>query len=366
MSRSVVHLLIQDVARGAQEYAAEVCSRLSDDDWHHEVLTIFDGEARGSRFRSLGIPADNQPHRGVQIRAVRRLRGFLRDNNTAMVVAHGSGPLLYAALAAPRSTRVVYYRIGVSGPGLADCTFLEGPGRWARRRVYRLMVRRCSLVLGVSQETLEDSQRVFGVEPDRLQLVPNGRDPSPFVARTWSQSEDGPVRLLWVSHMTAHKRPEWFLSVVSQLRQRGLLVEATMVGDGPLLAEFSATEPIEGVQLLGRRDDVPDLMDSSDVFCFTSEGENEGMPGVLIGAGMAGLPSVSTRVPGASTIVEHGVTGLLAGCDDFDGFVAATANLVGDAQLRQDLGKAAARRCSEQFTLDASAALFQKALSELA
>lgn len=194
MKRSVVHLLIRDVARGAQEYASEVCSRLTDDDWHHEVLTIFDEAASESRFRSLGIPATAQPRRGVEIRTVRQLRKYLLDNRPAIVVAHGSDPLLYAVLAAPRSVAVLYYRIGVSGPGLADGTFVESPGRWVRRRVYRLMVRRCPLVLGVSEETLEDSHRVFGVDTDRLRLVPNGRDPAPFAARTRSHTEDKPLR----------------------------------------------------------------------------------------------------------------------------------------------------------------------------
>ena len=166
--------------------------------------------------------------------------------------------------------------------------------------------------------------------------------------------------------MTSHKRPEWFVSLIAQLRQRGLSVEGVMVGDGPLLDELLAAELIADLQLLGRRDDVPELMASSDIFCFTSEGENEGMPGVLIEAGMAGLPTVSTRVAGASTVIDHGVTGLLAGCDDLEGVIEAAASLVVDAGRRRQLGDAAARRCHELFTLDASAASLQGALHELA
>ena len=139
-----------------------------------------------------------------------------------------------------------------------------------------------------------------------------------------------------------------------------------MVGDGPMLAEFSTAAPIEGIRLLGRRDDVPQLMASSDIFCFTSEGENEGLPGVLIEAGMASLPTVATRVAGASTVIEPEVTGLLTGCHDFEGFVETAAGLVTDAPRRRQLGDAAAGRCHDLFTLDASAASLQGALSELA
>ena len=320
-------------------------------------LTVFDAGEETSRFRSLGLTADSRPASGIQWRALRPLRKYLADNRVTMIVAHGSEPLLYALLAAPRSIPVVYYRIGVSGDNLSNPV---------KRRLYQLLIRRCPLVMGVSQESLDDSQRIFGVDPDRLRLVPNGRDPAPFEGLSNSSRQNDPVRLLWVSHMTPHKRPEWFVSLVAQLRQRGLPVEGTMVGDGPMLDELLAAELIADLQLLGRRDDVPELMASSDIFCFTSEGENEGMPGVLIEAGMAGLPTVSTRVAGASTVIDHGVTGLLAGCDDLEGVIEAAASLVVDAGRRRQLGDAAARRCHELFTLDASAASLQGALHELA
>ena len=355
MSRSVVHLLPRDIARGAQAYAAEVCDRLNSEEWSHEVLTIF-GVNGSSRFRSLGLSDDSQSGRGIRLRALLPIRKFLVDNQTTKVVAHGSEPMLYATITTPRSIPVVYYRIGVSEPGLTSR---------GKLRIYQHMARRCPLVLGVSQETLDDSREILGVDPDRLRLVPNGRDPSPFLGLAKRDRGNDPVRLLWVSHMTAHKRPDWFVSIVSRLRQRGLPVEGVMVGDGPMLAPLLAAPPIDGIRILGQRDDVPDLMAASDIFCFTSQGENEGMPGVLIEAGMAGLATVSTRVAGASTVIKQGVTGFLVSPDDISEAVEAIANIVTDSHLRDQLGEAAARRCHEQFTLDASALLFQRALCEL-
>ena len=60
-----------------------------------------------------------------------------------------------------------------------------------------------------------------------------------------------------------------------------------------------------GVELLGPRSDVPELLRSADVFVFTSLPTGEGMPGVLIEAGLSGLPAVSTPVPGAATVVAR-------------------------------------------------------------
>ena len=49
---------------------------------------------------------------------------------------------------------------------------------------------------------------------------------------------------------------------------------------------------------------------------FTSLPPGEGMPGVLIEAGLSGLATVSTRVPGARDVIEDGVTGFLVDIDD--------------------------------------------------
>ena len=46
-----------------------------------------------------------------------------------------------------------------------------------------------------------------------------------------------------------------------------------------------------GAEFLGARSDVPQLLRQSDVLVFTSRPDGEGMPGVLIEAGLSGLPT---------------------------------------------------------------------------
>ena len=103
--------------------------------------------------------------------------------------------------------------------------------------------------------------------------------------------------------------------------------------------------------MLGWTPDVVDHMQGADIFVFPSAPDGEGMPGVLIEAGLCGLPAVSTRVAGASTVIEDGRTGLLVGVDDLDALVRAAAQLVGDPQRRLAMGVAARERCEEHFTL---------------
>src|SRR5207249_2098882 len=98
-----------------------------------------------------------------------------------------------------------------------------------------------------------------------------------------------------------------------------------------------------------------ELLAGIDVMLFPSVPEGEGMPGVLIEAGLAGVPVVATDVPGASTVIDDGVTGVVVGVDDFTGMVEAAADLVRDPSRRREMGTAARERCAARFSMDASA-----------
>jgi glycosyltransferase involved in cell wall biosynthesis len=59
----------------------------------------------------------------------------------------------------------------------------------------------------------------------------------------------------------------------------------------------------------GPRRDVPVVLRLADVFAFPTE-YREGVPRVLLEAALAGLPIVTTDLPGCRDVVRNGVTGL--------------------------------------------------------
>ena len=119
-----------------------------------------------------------------------------------------------------------------------------------------------------------------------------------------------------------------------------------------------------GVELLGSRSDVPELLRRSDVLVFTSRPTGEGMPGVLIEAGLSGLPAVSTPVPGADTVLADGYTGIIV--DDSVGtMVEAVEQLLDDPVRRAAMGAAARRRCESEFSLDLMAERWRAALQPM-
>jgi glycosyltransferase involved in cell wall biosynthesis len=120
------------------------------------------------------------------------------------------------------------------------------------------------------------------------------------------------------------------------------------------------------MRLLGSRDDVPDLMAASDLLLFASRRDGmEGMPGVLIEAGMVGLPAAAFDVAGVSEVIEDGVTGLLVKPGDQEGLAASAVRLLDEHATRERLAAAARERCRAVFGIDGIASQYLSIYREL-
>jgi glycosyltransferase involved in cell wall biosynthesis len=136
------------------------------------------------------------------------------------------------------------------------------------------------------------------------------------------------------------------------------------VGAGPLAGALAPRAAEHGVEFMGLRSDVPELLRNADVFVFTSLPTGEGMPGVLIEAGLSGIPAVSTPVPGATTVVGDGRTGMIVD-DSAAAIAAAVGELLDAPDSRRAMGIAARTRCESEFSLDLMAERWRDALQPM-
>jgi glycosyltransferase involved in cell wall biosynthesis len=353
----VLHLLPADLHRGAQAYARGLREALDGQAQQHRTLTLFrSGEGALKADTSLDSPVGLLRRAGFDPRAAWRLFVYLRRHRPDLIIAHGGEALLYASVVRPRAARLIYKRTGVVSTSLR---------RWPKRFLWRQLMSRADLVVGTTPDLLTESNEVMGVADDRLRLIPNGRDPGKFGLGSLDRDPDAVPHLIWVGALTAGKRPALFLDVVAVLRRRGRVFEGVVVGDGDLVHELRSQANEIGVEVLGPRDDVPRLLAGADIFCFTSRGDGEGSPGVLIEAGFAGLPSVATDGPGVQHIIDNGRTGLVVGADDVESFADAVDELLLNPQRRIRMGLDARARSLELFTLQASALRWRAVIAEV-
>jgi glycosyltransferase involved in cell wall biosynthesis len=357
----VLHVIPTPAARGAQREARALADHLDAPGLRrHRVLSLVsaaattDGEVPVDY--TLGNGGGSATTVGFDPRLVVRLREELGRLGPVLVVAHGGEPLKYLVPALfRRRCPLAYYAIGT----------LASPGHHRiRRLMWRFLAHRPDLVAAEGTEVLDECRTVLGVSAGRLVLVPNGRDPDEFHPADDAESRSTPV-ITFVGALTEQKRPVRFVELVAALRRQGLEFEALAVGDGPLGPSMGPAAKAAGVELLGARSDVAEVLKGTDILVFPSLPRGEGMPGVLIEAGLSAVPVVATDVPGVDAIVDDGVTGCIVDVEDFDAMVAAVVSLLADPARRRAMGRAARQRCSERFNLEVVASGWRAALAPL-
>jgi glycosyltransferase involved in cell wall biosynthesis len=228
---------------------------------------------------------------------------------------------------------------------------------------WRRIMAQAELVVAVGDEVLDECTARFRIRPQKALVIPNGRDPLRFRPRS-GPPKSADATLIFVGALTAQKQPDRFVEVVRHLRAQGRSLRAVMVGDGPLLGSLVPLAVAHGVELLGARSDVAELLRGSDVFVFTSLPTGEGMPGVLIEAGLSGLPVVSTPVPGAATVLCEGRTGVIVD-DSVTAIATAVGELLDGPDRRAAMGMSARTWCESEFNLDLMAQRWRTALYPL-
>jgi glycosyltransferase involved in cell wall biosynthesis len=271
-----------------------------------------------------------------------------------LVVAHGGEAAKYSVFAVKRATPLVYLNIGSMHPGL---------GRRRGSFLHHYYTRRADVVVAVSRFLADEATGRSGIPAGKVVVIPNGRDASVF-GPSASREPGEQVRLIWIGQLDETKRPELMIELVRVLRSEGFEIEARIVGDGPRRADLAGSSRAAGVAMMGRRDDVPLLLRDSDILVFTGR-PPEGMPGVLIEAGLCGVAAVSTRVPGSDEVIQDRVTGLLVDIDDVSGLIDSVRNLALDAEARERMGRNARLRCLEHFSFEATSVMWRELFSRL-
>jgi glycosyltransferase involved in cell wall biosynthesis len=120
----------------------------------------------------------------------------------------------------------------------------------------------------------------------------------------------------------------------------------------------------QAVILTGEREDVHQLLASSDVYASSSH--REGLPLAVLEAMMAGLPVVATSVGDIPNVVTE-ETGVVVPPHHPELLAAALEELLRNPEKRHSMGQAAYRRAMNEYSLEAwmkkHVALYQEILS---
>ena len=231
-----------------------------------------------------------------------------------VIVAMGGNALIPCATLGFLRRRPVVYG-GIGDPAAWGAVHLAGA------RV-GLPLRMCRRVLAIYPAAAEYLVERYGLRPDRVRVVTNGRDTHRFHPSSDEARADArrsiplPPDGLWIGFVGAlseEKRPQALIEAMAADSSLRLVI----AGDGPLRGEcesLAARSAPGRIHFLGQVDDARIVYQVVDAVAMT--GRTEGVPGVAIEAGLSGLPVVATDVGGVSFVVVEEETGRLVALGD--------------------------------------------------
>lgn len=169
---------------------------------------------------------------------------------------------------------------------------------------------------------------------------------------------EGKIRVILTARMIVEKGIFILTEAAGKLRSKYEdKVEFLLVGgidDHPGAITKEQLEAVcdgKYIQWLGYRTDVKELLQSSHIVAFPSY-YMEGLPKSLIEADAIGRPVITCNSVGCKETVIDGYNGFLIPTKDVDALVEKLDILLGDAKLRQEMGKNSRKYAEENFSID--------------
>jgi glycosyltransferase involved in cell wall biosynthesis len=349
---SALHVVASDQRRGAEVFAQDLADELRRRGMATSVVAL---EARATA-EPMPVPAlGRRALTPTTLRALRRAAG-----PCAAAIAHGSRTLpACAAALAGGGVPFAYRSIG-------------DPRAWAHRGRRRWqttrLLRRPRLVVALWPAAADALMTIHGLPAARIRVIPNG-----VAAARCALPDDGARRAARQGFgLPADEPVVCYLGALSTEKDVGRAIAAVaavpglrllVAGEGPARAELQAEAAREApgrVVFAGVVASAASALAAADAIVLPSR--TEGMPGVLIEAGLCAVPAVATDVGGVAEIVADGETGVLVSPGDAAALAAGLRRVLADPR---PMGAAARERCLAQFEIGVVGAVWAELLREL-
>jgi colanic acid/amylovoran biosynthesis glycosyltransferase len=226
--------------------------------------------------------------------------------------------------------------------------------------LYADLFRKGDLFCSISR-LFKDKLTELGCDERKVIVHRAGVDTGRFEYRPRTR-KTGPVRLLTIARLVEIKGIEYAIQAVADAMKRGQDLQYKIAGDGPLKSSLQSLLEKLGVgdkiELLGWQDQegVIGLLRDSDILLAPSvtggDGNQEGIPVVLMEALAQGIPVIATRHSGIPELVRDGEAGFLVPERDPDALAEKLEYLIEHPERWSGMGRKGRGHVEEHFNID--------------
>jgi colanic acid/amylovoran biosynthesis glycosyltransferase len=262
---------------------------------------------------------------------------------------------------------------GMVAQGLREMGVLAGPlvtffhaydltsaPKLVGNRMYRRLFEKGELQLAISERGARQLVEL-GAPPERVRVHHMGVDSTTFhpPCSPRAAGTSRIRRVVSIGRLVAKKGFEHGLRAVAKARAHGARLEYAIYGTGPMALELERSIDRLGLRGWARlcgpasQEALAETLRCADVLLTPSttsqNGDEEGIPMVLMEAMATELPVVATNCGGVSELVEHERCGLLVPEGDADAMSEALIRLSAFPELALSLGRAGRARVLAEF-----------------
>ena len=270
-----------------------------------------------------------------------------------IIVLHEPNPmaLLAYAIVRPRTPLVVWIHSEVIRPKLQYRLFYQPLLDFVLRRAQRIVVASPPMLQIPALQHYQRKCTVipYGIDRERYRLTTNTASRVQAI-----RSRIAAPIVLFVGRLVPYKGVDVLLKAI-----KGLEAETVVIGDGPARMSLMALACESGlndkVHFVGDVSDA-DLLawyHACDIFVLPSVSRQEAFGMVQLEAMVCGHPVVSTRLEtGTSWVNQHERTGVVVKPGDVSELHTVLERLLGDSELRDQLGDAGRHRVTDTFSVE--------------
>ena len=178
-------------------------------------------------------------------------------------------------------------------------------------------------------------------------IVPHGIEKD-FIAKKEHENHTDTINIATVGELIPLKQIDWVINTVKNYKGNKILT-LTIAGDGPMRQELeSLAQGYNNIVFLGNvsHNKVDELLSNSDIFALPSNDETFGI--VYIEAAAHQNAVIATKGTGVWGVFVDKEEMLY--CDSYESFQQMMYELIDNQRLRNQLGKKAYEKTSENFT----------------